>query len=256
MTGFQSDTYLRCIQLLREKVPSFEQYPFHLHAIRELNTLELHPKVTYIVGDNGMGKSTLIEGLAVAWGFNPEGGSLNFQFSTFASHSELHRYLRLVRGARKPRDGFFFRAESYYNLASNIEEMDREISSAPKIIEGFGGRSLHEQSHGESFFAAFLNRLKGNGLYVMDEPEAALSPFRQMSLLTQIHKLVQRNSQFIISTHSPILMSYPESVIYQLTSRGIEEVTLEETDHYELTRRFLNNRQRMLQELFREEDGE
>ncbi|MGF7036688.1 putative ATPase [Paenibacillus mucilaginosus] len=113
MTGFQSDTYVRCIQLLREKVPSFEQYPFHLHAIRELDTLELHPKVTYIVGDNGMGKSTLIEGLAVAWGFNPEGGSLNFQFSTYASHSELHRYLRLVRGIRKPRDGFFFRAESY-----------------------------------------------------------------------------------------------------------------------------------------------
>lgn len=249
-----STPYLRSIELLRDRVPSFEQFPFQLNSIRDLHTLEFHPKVTYIVGENGMGKSTLLEGLAIAWGFNPEGGSQNFAFSTFASHSDLHSYLRLVRGVRKPKDSFFFRAESYYNLASNIEELDREPSSGPKIIQSFGGRSLHEQSHGESFFATFMNRFRGNGLYVMDEPEAALSPFRQLSMLARIHDLVQSNSQLIISTHSPILMAYPDAIIYQLTSGGIETVTLEETDHYQLTRQFLNNREGMLEELFREED--
>lgn len=244
--------YLRSLQLLRDEVPSFEQFPYHLPALRELDTLELHPKVTYIVGENGMGKSTLLEGLAVAWGFNPEGGSQNFAFSTYASHSELHRHLRLVRGALRPRDGFFFRAESYYNLASNIEELDREPGGGPKIIQSFGGKSLHEQSHGESFFAAFMNRFRGDGLYVMDEPEAALSPFRQLSMLARIHDLVRNRSQFIISTHSPILMAYPDAIIYQLTSKGIERVSLEETEQYQLTRQFLNNRERMLEELFRE----
>ncbi|UJF35801.1 AAA family ATPase [Paenibacillus hexagrammi] len=246
--------YLRSVQLLRDEVPSFDRYPFYLRSIRELATLPLHPKVTYIVGENGMGKSTLLEALAVAWGFNAEGGGLNYSFSTFASHSELHRYLRLVRGLRKPRDGFFFRAESYYNLASNIEELDRDPTGGRKIIESYGGKSLHEQSHGESFFSAFMNRLRGYGFYVMDEPEAALSPFRQLSMLARIHELVLHNSQFIISTHSPILMAYPDSIIYQLTEDGIQTVTLEETDHYMITREFLNNKQRMLNELFREEE--
>lgn len=246
--------YLRSIQLLRDHVPSFDRFPFQLSAIRELDQLQLHPKVTYIVGENGMGKSTLLEALAVAWGFNPEGGSLNFSFSTYASHSELHRYIRLVRGVRKPKDGFFFRAESYYNLASNIEELDRESAGGTKIIDSFGGRSLHEQSHGESFFSAFMYRLRGNGLYVMDEPEASLSPFRQLSMLSRMHELIRNHSQFIVSTHSPILMAYPDAIIYQLTSSGIEQVSLEETDHFNLTRQFLNNRHRMLKELLRDDD--
>lgn len=246
-------TYLRSVELLREQVPSFDQYPYNLPPIHKFHSLPLHPKVTYIIGENGMGKSTLLEAIAVAWGFNPEGGSMNFSFSTYSSHSDLHRFLRLVRGVRKPRDGFFFRAESYYNLASNIEELDREPCTEPPIIQSFGGRSLHEQSHGESFFATFMHRLRGNGLYVMDEPEAALSPFRQMSMLSRIHELVKNRSQFIISTHSPILMSYPDAVIYQLSSSGMEQVRLEETDHYTLTRQFLNNRSKMLEELFRED---
>ncbi|WP_274653279.1 AAA family ATPase [Paenibacillus humicola] len=254
MRSDPSTAYLRSVQLLRDEVPGFDRYPFNLPPIRELDKLPLHPKVTYIVGENGMGKSTLLEAIAIAWGFNAEGGSLNFSFSTYASHSELHRYLRLARGAYKPRDGFFFRAESYYNLASNIEELDREPLSGPKIIDSFGGKSLHEQSHGESFFTAFMNRLRGNGLYVMDEPEAALSPFRQLSMLSRLHDLVRNRSQFIISTHSPILMAYPDSVIFQLGADGLEKVTLEETEHFSLTREFLNNRQRMLRELFRDED--
>lgn len=252
MAGMEREAYLRSVQLLRESVPSFAEYPFSLPVIREMDRLALHPKVTYIVGENGMGKSTMLEGIAVAWGFNPEGGSLNFTFSTYASHSELHRHLRLARGIRKPRDGFFFRAESYYNLASSIEELDRE-GGGPSIIDSYGGRSLHEQSHGESFFATFMNRFGGGGLYVMDEPEAALSPTRQLSMLARIHELVRQGSQFIISTHSPILMAYPDAVIYQLDGSGIEEVALEETEPFRVTRQFLNNRSPMLEELFSEE---
>ncbi|MNZ90576.1 recombination protein F [compost metagenome] len=252
----QQGLYLRSMELLREAVPSFEIYPFHLKAVRGLDTLEFHPKVTYLVGENGMGKSTLMEAIAVGLGFNPEGGTINFNFSTEETHSELHRYLRLVRSPFKPRDGFFFRAESYYNLATNIDEMDREIASARRIIDSYGGRSLHQQSHGESFFAAFLHRFNGNGLYIMDEPEAALSPFRQMAMLSRIHQLVERNSQFIISTHSPILMAYPDAVIYNLTSDGIAKVELEHTEHFLLMKEFVNNRERMLKELFLEENDD
>ncbi|MEF2966288.1 AAA family ATPase [Paenibacillus sp. M1] len=235
--------------LLREEVPSFSRYPFALPAVASLEKLDLHPKVTYIVGENGMGKSTLLEAVAVALGFNPEGGTLNFTFSTAATHSELYRYIRPVRGARKPRDGFFFRAESYYNLATAIDELDREPGFTPPIIESYGGKSLHMMSHGESFFAAFMNRFGGHGLYIMDEPEAALSPFRQMAMLAQIHELVGKRSQFIISTHSPILMAYPDSLIYQLTPEGVRKVDLEETDHYVIMKEFVNNREKMLREL-------
>ncbi|ALS25307.1 AAA family ATPase [Paenibacillus naphthalenovorans] len=246
----EQHAYLRSIELLRDRIPSFTAYPFNLPSLRELTSLPLHPKVTYIIGENGMGKSTLLEAAAIAWGFNPEGGSLHFTFSTRSSHSELHRYIRLVRGVRKPKDGFFFRAETYYNLATNIDEMDREQSSAPPIIRSYGDKSLHEQSHGESFFAAFLHRFGGNGLYILDEPEAALSPFKQLSMLARIHALVNRNSQFIISTHSPILMGYPDALMYNLTDKGIEQITLEETDHYIIMKQFLLNRERMLKELF------
>ncbi len=245
--------FVRSFGLDRERVPSFRQYPFDIPALTRLDRLELHPKVTYIVGENGMGKSTLLEAIAVAWGFNPEGGTVNFNFATEASHSPLHEYIRLVRGARRPRDGFFFRAESYYNVASNIEQMDREPWGGRKIIDSFGGASLHAQSHGEAFFATFLHRFRGNGLYVLDEPEAALSPFRQMALLARIHALVRAGSQFIVSTHSPIVMAYPDSVIYYLTPDGIETRTLEETDHYVVMKEFLSNPDRMLAELLRDD---
>lgn len=250
----EQDAFLRSIELLRDRIPAFTTYPFNLPSLRELSSLPLHPKVTYIIGENGMGKSTLLEAAATAWGFNPEGGSLNFTFSTHSSHSELHRYIRLVRGIHKPRDGFFFRAETYYNLATNIEEMDREPSSGVPIIRSYGGKSLHEQSHGESFFAAFLHRFGGNGLYILDEPEAALSPFKQLSMLARIHALVNQNSQFIISTHSPILMGYPDALLYNLTEKGIEQVSVEETDHYIIMKQFLLGRERMLKELFADAD--
>ena len=254
MRQSQQGIYLRSVKLLREAVPSFDAYPFHLSAIQSLDQLDFHPKVTYIVGENGMGKSTLMEAIAVGLGFNPEGGTINFNFSTAATHSELHQYLRLARSVKKPRDGFFFRAESYYNLATNIDQLDREGGPSGRIIDSYGGKSLHQQSHGESIFATFLHRFNGNGLYMMDEPEAALSPFRQMAMLSRIHQLVLQHSQFIIATHSPILMAYPDAVIYNLTPDGIERISLEETDHYMLMKQFINNRERMLQELFLEEE--
>lgn len=249
MNLYGTQAYLRSMTLLREEVPSFQRYPFELPAVVSLDQLDFHPKVTYIVGENGMGKSTLLEAVAVALGFNPEGGTLNFTFSTEATHSELYRYLRPIRGPQKPRDGFFFRAESYYNLATEIDALDREQSFGPPIIDSYGGTSLHRMSHGESFFATFMNRFGGNGLYIMDEPEAALSPFRQMAMLARIHELVGKQSQFIISTHSPILMAYPDSIIYQLTPEGIRRVELEETDHFVIMKEFMNHRDKMLREL-------
>ncbi|WP_423808600.1 AAA family ATPase [Pontibacillus yanchengensis] len=201
-----------------------------------------HPNVTYIIGENGMGKSTLLEGIAILLGFNPEGGTRNFHFSNYDSHSDLDQYLQLARGVYKPKDGFFLRAETYYNLATNIEELDAEPGGS-KIIDSFGGKSLHQQSHGESFFAAFMSRFKGNGLYILDEPETALSPTRQLSMLSTIHELVEQGSQFIISTHSPLLMAYPSAKVVQLTEEGMKDVQLEETDHYQVMKQFFDDRE-------------
>ncbi|NHN35310.1 AAA family ATPase [Paenibacillus agricola] len=250
MNIYSSIPFLRGIELDRDRVPTFDSYPFNLGVIQSLGSLEFHPKVTYIVGENGMGKSTLMESIAVAWGFNAEGGTQNFSFSTQSTHSNLHEFIRLIRGLHRPRDGFFFRAESYYNLATDIERLDKEASFGPPIIDSYGGKSLHEQSHGESFFATFIHRFGGQGLYILDEPEAALSPLRQMAMLARIHDLVQKNSQFIISTHSPILMAYPDSIIYNLTPQGMETMILEETDHYMIMKQFLNNKDKMLKQLF------
>jgi predicted ATPase len=173
---------VRFVRLVREGVPSFERSPFSIPAIRELDELALDPKVTFLVGDNGTGKSTLVEAIAVTAGFNAEGGSKNFAFASRSSESELHRHIRIARGARRPRDGFFLRAESYFNVATEIERLDAEPGGAP-VIDSYGGLSLHEQSHGESFLALLRNRFGGDGLYILDEPEAALSPNRQLAML-------------------------------------------------------------------------
>ncbi|MRN56058.1 AAA family ATPase [Paenibacillus monticola] len=246
--------YLRHAELLRDKVPSFHDYPFNLPVVRTLERLVFEQQVTFLVGENGTGKSTLLEGVAAAWGFNPEGGTLNFSFNTKSSHSGLYEFFRIARGVKRPRDGFFLRAESYYNVASYIDQLDAEPNDdSPRIKDSYGGKSLHEQSHGESFFATFLHRFGGRGLYILDEPEAALSPLRQMSLLVRMHELVQQHSQFIIATHSPILMSYPGAEIFLVEGESIRSVALEETEHYTVTKAFMNNRESMLHELLGEE---
>ena len=238
--------YVLSVKLRRDKVQSFDKYPFSLPVVRQLDELELHPAVTFLVGENGSGKSTLLEAIAVAWGFNPEGGTRNFRFQTRGSHSDLHEYLRLVKSPQRPRDGFFLRAESLFNVATEIENLDREPAPGPPIISYFGGVSLHEQSHGESFFAVINKRLGGQGFYVLDEPEAALSPTRQLAMLARIHELVKKRSQFIVATHSPMLMAYPDAWIYQITPDGFRRVALEETEHYIVAKRFLNDTQRQL----------
>jgi predicted ATPase len=228
--------FLRAVALRREEVPSFDAYPFTIPAVRELRELDLHPKVTYFVGENGTGKSTLLEAIAVAAGFNAEGGSRNFRFSTARTESELHRHLGLVRGANRPGTEFFLRAESLFNVASEIDRLEQEQSG---LLKSYGGRSLHEQSHGESFLALALNRFDEGGLYLLDEPESALSLHSSLALLRRMHDLVAAGSQFIVATHSPILMSYPESRIYRFADGAIEELAYDETDQVTLMRDFM-----------------
>ncbi|NFE19257.1 AAA family ATPase [Clostridium botulinum] len=241
------DQYLRYVELCRERIESFSEYPYCLSAIKDLSRIEFHPKVTYIVGENGTGKSTILEAIAIACGFNPEGGTRNFNFSTKDTHSDLYENLKLVRGVKRLYDGFFLRAESFYNVATNIDEI-YEIDA----LDPYGGVSLHSQSHGESFLSVIRNRFSGNGLYILDEPEAALSPSRQMSMLVIMHELIKKNSQFIIATHSPIIMSYPDSIIYELRD-GIKEVMYKDTEHYKITRNFLDKPEKMLKVLLSEE---
>ena len=248
MKAFEAKHYLLKAELLWDRVQDREAYPFGLPVLRSFQELEFHPKVTFIIGENGSGKSTLIEALAIAWGFNPEGGSKNFNFTTAPAHSMLHKYLKLIKSPRRPRDGFFLRAESYFNVATTIDQLD-EAPGGPPIKDAYGGKSLHAQSHGESFFALLENRLRGNGLYIFDEPEAALSPSRQLSMLVRMNDLIRNNSQFIIATHSPILMAYPEAWIYQIGEKGIDRIAYEDTEHFQVTKSFLNGRERMLEQL-------
>ncbi|GGY72847.1 AAA family ATPase [Pseudoduganella plicata] len=244
-----SSSFAIDVTLRRDSVPDFDRYPFHLPVVRHLQVLTFHPAVTFIVGENGSGKSTLLEAIAVALGFNAEGGSRNFNFGTRASHSVLHEYIQVARGFRRPRDGYFLRAESFFNVATNIEALDEEPQGGPPVISYHGGRSLHEQSHGESFMALLTHRFGPKGLYVMDEPEAALSPQRQLAVLARIHQLVKQGSQFIIATHSPILMAYPDAKIYSCTADGLRRTDYEDTEHYQVMRDFLANPQRMLEVL-------
>jgi predicted ATPase len=248
--------FVREVQLVRERVPSFDAYPFDLPAVRSLRALRLHPAVTFLVGENGTGKSTLLEAIAVAAGFNPEGGSRHFRFATRTSHSELHHYLRLVRGTRSPRDGFFLRAESLFNVATEIERLDAEPGIGAPIGPAYGDRALHEQSHGESFLALVNNRFRGEGFYLLDEPEAALSPMRQLTLLAALRGLAQAGAQFVIATHSPIFMAYPDAHILQLGAGAVRRVAYEETEHFTVTRDFLNRYPRMLEVLFADDQEE
>jgi len=246
-----SNLYVKQFRVVGE-IPE-TNYISGLSVVRHLQRkpLTFNKPVTFFIGENGIGKSTLIEGLAVALGFNPEGGSKNFRFSTENSHSDLHEYLKIVKGYSYPSDGYFLRAESFYNVATNIDELDRTPSFSGPIIDSYGGVSLHKQSHGESFMSLVENRFGGKGLYILDEPEAALSPMRLLRLLCNINELVKDDSQFIISTHSPILMAFPGAEIYEISEEGISSVAYEDTEHYRVTKQFLDDHERMIHYLFR-----
>jgi predicted ATPase len=199
--------------------------------------------VTFIVGANGSGKSTLLEAIAVAAGLNAEGGGRNFAFATHETHSGLHRHLTLSRFG-VPETDYFLRAESFYNVATVLDGMDD-----PNTFVSYGGRSLHEQSHGESFLALVVERFGPNGLYLLDEPEAALSSQGQLALLRRIHELANDGSQLVIATHSPILVALPDATILSLTERGIQRVDYDEVEHVQLYRSFLEDPERFLRHL-------
>lgn len=217
--------------------------------------LSFDKNVTFFVGENGAGKSTLMEGIAVAYGFNPEGGTRNYNFSTYDSHSELCRAIRLVKGIKKPSQSYFLRAESFYNVASQAEEY-RDGDDPAVYYERYGGKSLHQQSHGESFMALFQGNFVGNGFYILDEPEAALSPQRQLTLLIEINRLAREGAQFIIASHSPILLGLPGAQILSFDEGKIHPCEYTETESYQVTEMFINNRDYFLKCLLSEQRDE
>ena len=249
MKVIDANHFLIRASLNRTKTDGKRGYPFDLPLIRNMEPLEFHPAVTFIVGENGSGKSTLLEAIAVGMGFNAEGGSRNFNFATMESHSQLTNYLDLVKGIRRPRDGFFMRAESFYNVASEIQRLDAEPGSGGRVVDSYGGASLHHMSHGESFMALLEHRFGSNGFYLLDEPEAALSPARQLSMLALLKRHTNAGSQFIIVTHSPILLGFPDADIHVISDGLFIKTAYNDTEPYKLTKYFLDNSERMLGEI-------
>ena len=225
-------------------------YPFNIPAIQHLNTLTFSKPVTYITGENGSGKSTLLEAIAIKLGMNPEGGGKNFNFSTYSSHSDLYKEIKAVRPNINYRDCWFFRAESYYNVASEIERLDSEPWGGGKIKAYYGNKNLHERSHGEGFMATFRYRMNGNGIYLFDEPESALSYHSQLVFLHRLKYLVENKAQIIIATHSPVILAYPDADIYEITSDGFTLQPYKETSIYRNMKAFMANTDLVVDELF------
>lgn len=241
--SLQPKPYLREVRFRDTSGLDVTRYPWSIPAVRDIDRLDFHPDVTFFVGENGSGKSTILEAIAVALGYAAEGGTKNARFQTVESVSSLHRDLKLVRSFAKPADGYFLRAESLFNLATYMDEIG---SLQP---------SLHDRSHGEAFMQILRDKLQGNGLYLLDEPEAALSPTRQLAALVIIDQLVRKHSQFIIATHSPILLAYPNARILRFDDSGISEVNYEDTEHYTVTRDFLNHYPGRLARLLADDEG-
>ncbi len=215
-----------------------------IESIRDLEHLAFGKNITIFAGENGSGKSTMLEAIAVNYGFNPEGGTRNYNFSTYDSHSELCDAIRLSRGISKPGWGYFLRAESFYNVASAEEEYSR---GGTRPSERY-----HERSHGESFLQLVHSNFKGHGLYLLDEPEAALSPQRQLTLLLEIVNCARENSQFIMVTHSPILLGIPGAEILSFDHGTVHSISYEETDSYQITKMFIENKEQLFHNLLNE----
>ncbi len=245
------EPFIREIQIDWSAVPA-GSYLHGIPALASLTRLLLSKPVTFLVGENGTGKSTLIEAIAVACGFAAEGGSLNYNFSTYDSHSPLHAAVRTVRGRRRQKWGYFLRAESFYNVATQAEAY-RGGDSPAHYYQRYGGKSLHEQSHGESFLALIQGDFRADGLYILDEPEAALSPQRQLTLLLEIDRLSRQGAQFIVATHSPILLGLPGAQIWSLDGGRVHACDYTETESYRVTEMFINNRDYFLRHLLGEE---
>ena len=244
--SLDSNLIVKKITLERDRIESFDEYPFNINIVKDFHELNFDSQVTFFIGENGVGKSTFIEAIAVALGLPAEGGTENFRYETKNTTSILSDYLRISL-FNKPKMKFFLRAESFYNFSSEVERLVEEDEFFT-LYRSYGG-NLHECSHGESFLKLVKNRFVGKGLYILDEPEAALSPERQMSLLCLINQLVKEGSQFIIATHSPILISYRDGKILDLNN-NFKEVKYKETDIYNLYKMYLNEPEVMQQRLF------
>lgn len=234
-----NNQFIQSISINWSKIDQ-RSYLRNIEALNGLEYLEFKKPITFFVGENGSGKSTLLEAIAIAYGFNPEGGTKNYSFSTYDSHSDLYNAMRLNKGYRKAGWGYFLRAESFYNVATKEEEY-ADISHPSE--------KFHEKSHGESFLAIAQNQLRPNGLYIFDEPEAALSPQRQLTLLAEIYEFAKQNSQFIIVTHSPILLGIPDAEILTFDNGTVHTCEYEDTDSYQITKMFIENREQLLKRL-------
>ena len=232
-----NDQFIRSVSFDWNQIDE-KSYLRDITAINGIDRIEFHSAITFFVGENGSGKSTLLEAIAVAYGFNPEGGTRNYSFSTYDSHSELWNAIRLTKGIRKAKSGYFLRAESFYNVATKEEEYADSMHPSKRY---------HEKSHGESFLAIAQNYLNAGGIYIFDEPEAALSPQRQLTLLLDIYKCAKEGAQFIIATHSPILLGIPDAEIYSFDQGEIHLCEYEETESFQVTEMFVNNRKALLQ---------
>ena len=232
--------HIRGLNINWEKIAP-RSYLREIDSIAGLDYLQFHKPITFFVGENGSGKSTMLEAIAVAYGFNPEGGTKNYNFSTYDSHSELCDAIRLIKGIHKPGWGYFLRAESFYNVATAEDMYSKEPGGVPQ--------HYHEQSHGESFLAMAQSNFKSNGVYLLDEPEVALSPQRQLTLLLEIVRCARAESQFIIVTHSPILLGIPDAEILSFDDGKIHTCSYEDTESYQVTEMFINNREQILHSL-------
>ncbi|MBP3460133.1 MAG: AAA family ATPase [Lachnospiraceae bacterium] len=241
------DRFIRAIKIDWNKIEP-DSYLRDIPALKGLKELTFDHNITFFVGENGSGKSTLIEGIAVAYGFNAEGGTKNYSFSTYESHSKLYEAVSVVKGFERPKGNYFLRAESFYNVASKAEDY-RDNDPAEIYYAGYGGKSLHEQSHGESFLALVKGNFTDHGIYILDEPEAALSPQRQLTLLLEVERLSKMGSQFIIASHSPILLGISDAKILSFDDGVIHPCEYQDTESYQVTEMFINNREYFLKRL-------